>query len=207
MRFSATLPGLTRYPPGPDYSWVEQLTPSDFQRIARAADDLGYHALVVSEHIVMPRELAPMMGAHWPHGLTAMAFLAGCTTRIAVNAQVIVLPYHNPLSLAKAVATLDVLSGGRVMLAVGIGHAESEFRALGVPFQERGRMADEYLKAMKVLWTEDAPAYHGQFVNFDDVLFEPKPVQRPSPGSGSAGIPRRRSAGPRATVKAGCPGW
>ena len=181
MRFSVGLPGLTRYPPGLDHSWAERMTPTDFQRVARAADDLGYDALIVPEHIVMPRELAAMMGAHWPHALTAMAFAAGATTRIAVNSQVVILPYHNPVVLAKAVATLDVLSGGRVILGLGIGHAEREFEALGIPFELRGRMADEYLDAMRILWTEDAPTYHGRFVQFDEVLFEPKPVQRPQP--------------------------
>ena len=110
-----------------------------------------------------------------------MAFIAGATTRLAVNASVIVLPYHEPITLAKAVATLDVLSGGRVVLSVGVGHAEDEFRALGVPFEKRGRIADEYLEVMKVLWTEDAPCYEGEFVQFRDVRFEPKPVQQPHP--------------------------
>ncbi|HLG67725.1 MAG TPA: TIGR03619 family F420-dependent LLM class oxidoreductase [Acidimicrobiales bacterium] len=195
MRFSVGLPGLTRYPPTVDHSWAERMTASDFQRVARAADDLGYHALVVPEHIVMPAELAATMGARWPHALTVMAFVAGATTRLAVNSSVIVLPYHNPIVLAKAIATLDVLSGGRVMLAVGIGHAEREFRALGVPFHRRGRMADEFLEAMTVLWTADEPSYHGTFVDFDEVLFEPKPLQRPHPriwvGGNSAAALRR----------------
>jgi len=170
-----------RYPPGFTPEWETQLSTTDFQTIARTADDLGYDAIQVPEHIVMPNDLATMMGAYWPHAFTAMAFIAGATTRLAVNASVIVLPYHEPITLAKAVATLDVLSGGRVVLSVGVGHAEDEFRALGVPFEKRGRIADEYLEVMKVLWTEDAPCYEGEFVQFGDVRFEPKPVQQPHP--------------------------
>jgi probable F420-dependent oxidoreductase len=186
-----------RYPPGFTPEWETQLTAPDFQRIARAADELGYDAVQIPEHIVMPNDLAKMMGAYWPHAFTAMAFIAGATTRIAVNASVIVLPYHEPITLAKAVATLDVLSGGRVILTFGVGHAEDEFRALGIPFERRGRIADEYIEVMKVLWTEDAPAYDGEFVQFHDVQFEPKPVQQPHPPiwiGGNSNAALRRAA-------------
>lgn len=197
MRFSVGLPGLNRYPPAVDHSWAAALTTADFQRLARAADDLGYDSVNIPEHIVMPAELAPTMGAHWPHALTAMAFVAGATSRIRVNSSVIVLPYHNPLVLAKAIATLDVLSGGRTIVSVGIGHAEREFEALGIPFGHRGRMSDEYLEAMKVLWTEDCPTYRGRFVTFENIVFEPKPVQGPHPPvwvGGNSGAALRRAA-------------
>lgn len=181
MRFATDLPGLMRYPPGVAPEWTTRLTTTDWQQIAATADDLGYDAVNVPEHLVMPDALAPFMGAYWPHAFTAMAFLAGATTRIKVNSCVIVLPYHEPIALAKAISTLDVLSGGRVMLTFGVGHAEDEFRALGVPFHRRGRIADEYLDVMRVLWTEDAPSFDGEFVQFRDVQFEPKPVQQPAP--------------------------
>jgi probable F420-dependent oxidoreductase len=195
MRFATGMPGLDRHPPGFSPAWAAAMTAADFQRIARAADELGYDSVNISEHIVMPNALAPAMGAHWPHALTAMAFIAGATARIRVNSCVIVLPYHNPIVLAKAVATLDVMSGGRVTLTFGIGHAEHEFEALGIPFHRRGRISDEYLEAMQVLWTQDAPAYQGEFVQFDGVQFEPKPVQRPHPpiwigGNSSAALRR-----------------
>jgi len=194
VRFHAELPGLNRYPPGFTPEWTTRLTATDFQRIARTADELGYDAINVPEHIVMPNELAPTMGAYWPHAFTAMAFIAGATTRLKVNSCVIVLPYHEPLALAKAVATLDLLSGGRVMLTFGVGHAEHEFRALGIPFERRGRIADEYLEVMKVLWTEDAPAYEGEFVSFRDVQFEPKPAQLPRIWIGGNSAPALRRA-------------
>ena len=181
MRFSTGMPGLDRYPPGFSPEWAMRLSAADFQRVARAADELGYDSVNIPEHILMPDDLALAMGAHWPHALTAMAFVAGATTNIKVNSCVIVLPYHNPIALAKAVATLDVMSGGRVILTFGVGHAEHEFESLGIPFHRRGRITDEYVEVMRVLWTEDAPSYNGEFVQFDGVQFEPKPVQRPHP--------------------------
>jgi len=153
----------------------------DFQRVARAADDLGFDAISIPEHIVMPSELVELMGSFWVHALTAMAFVAGATSRLIVDSSVIVLPYHDPVVLAKAVSTLDLLSGGRVRLSIGVGHAEREFEVLGVPFRERGAIADEYLAAMIELWTSDEPVFHGRLVDFDHVTFEPKPVQQPHP--------------------------
>ena len=196
-----------RYPPGYTPEWETRLSTTDFQLIARTADDLGYDAIQVPEHIVMPNDLATMMGAYWPHAFTAMAFIAGATTRLAVNASVIVLPYHEPITLAKAVATLDVLSGGRVVLSVGVGHAEDEFRALGVPFEKRGRIADEYLEVMKVLWTEDAPCYEGEFVSSATCGSNPSRCSNRTRASGSAGTPPRRCDARRATAPAGCRGW
>jgi len=185
VQFSTGFPGVMRYPPEQfppgERHWQDDLTTQDFQRIARTAEDLGYDAINVPEHLVMPKDLAPAMGAYWTDAFTVMSFIAGATTRLRVNSGVIVMPYHHPVQFAKAVATLDVLSGGRVMLTLGAGMARGEFAALGVPFHRRGRVMDEYIDAMKVLWTEDEPEFHGQFVDFADVLFEPKPVQRPHP--------------------------
>ena len=185
MKFWTGLPGLSRWPPAsfaiPGENWQEHLAAADFQRIAAAADRLGFDAVSVPEHVVLPRELAGHMGGRWPDALTVMAFIAGATTRIAVNSGVIILPLHNPVRLAKAVATLDVLSGGRAMVTVGTGMAPGEFSALGVDFRRRGRITDEYIRAMKVLWTAGEPEFHGEFVDFADIVFEPKPVRRPHP--------------------------
>jgi len=115
VKFWTGLPGLSRWPPAsfavPGENWQEHLAAADFQRIATAADRLGFDSVSVPEHVVLPRELAGHMGGRWPDALTVMAFIAGATTRIAVNSGVIILPLHNPVRLAKAVATLDVLSG------------------------------------------------------------------------------------------------
>ncbi len=140
MKFATGLPGLMRYPPsqfppGGD-NWQERLTSEDFQRIAQVTEQLGYDAITVSEHIVMPRVLVGSMGAYWPDALTAMTFIAGATTKIRVNSSVIVLPYHEPLAFAKAIATLDVLSSGRVTLTFGVGMARGEFDSASRPVRE-----------------------------------------------------------------------
>ena len=186
MRFSTGLPGLdryppSRYPPGGD-AWQARLTTADFQRIARTADELGFDSISVSEHLVVPTALTANMGAHWPHAFTAMAFLAGATTRIRVNSRGDRAAVPPPgRDFAKAVSTLDVLSGGRVTLTFGVGMAPGEFAALGVPFEHRGAVMDEYVAAMKELWTAESPRFAGEWVRFDDVVFEPKPVQTPHP--------------------------
>ena len=204
MRFSTAFPGLMHYPverfTPPGTNWQERLTTADFQRVARTADELGFDAISIPEHIVMPNDLVPAMGPFWPDAFTAMSFIAGATTRIQVDSSVIVTPYHHPVTFAKAVSTLDLLSGGRVKLTLGAGMARGEFAALGVPFTKRGRVMDEYIDAMKVLWTADEPEYHGEFVDFAGIAFEPKPVQKPHPplwigGSSMAALRRAARVG------------
>ena len=180
MKFWTDMPGLFRYPPLFE-PWQAELGPADFQLVARTAERLGFDAISVPEHIVMPLGEVSTMGAYWPHAMTAMSFIAGATSRIAVNAAVIVLPYHHPVILAKAIATLDVLSGGRVIVSVGVGHTEHEFDVLGVPFHERGAIADDSLAAMIELWTSDDPRHHGTHVDFEGIAFEPKPTTKPHP--------------------------
>jgi probable F420-dependent oxidoreductase len=204
VKFSTGVPGLSRYPPSSyttgAQAWQTMLTTEDFQRIARTAEDLGYDALSVPEHIAMPADLVDHMGAYWPDAFTAMAFAAGATTRIRVMSSVIVLPYHPPVPFAKAIATLDVLSGGRVTVAFGAGMARGEFAALGVPFHERGRITDEYIDVLRVLWTSEHPEFHGRYVDFAGIAFEPKPVQAPHPpiwigGSSMAALRRAARVG------------
>lgn len=153
----------------------------EFQLVARTADQLGFDAIAIPEHIVVPDELVELMGASWSHAMTVMAFVAGATSRIEVDSAVMVLPYHHPVVLAKAVATLDVLSGGRVRVSFGVGHAEREFDVLGVPYHQRGQVADEYLAALIELWTSDRPRFAGRHVSFDGIAFEPKPRRDPHP--------------------------
>lgn len=180
MKFSIGLPGVTRYPPILQ-KWEPSMGPDDFQLVARTADKLGFDSITIPEHIVMPSEMAELMGPFWTHAFTVMAFVAGATSKIVVDSSVIVVPYHQPVVFAKAVSTLDLLSGGRVRLSIGIGHAKKEFEAVGAPYHERGRVADEYLAAMVELWTSDEPMFRGRYVEFEAVAFEPKPVQKPHP--------------------------
>ncbi len=167
--------------PGIDHPWSDSMQAPDFQRVAQAAEDLGFASILSSEHLALPSFEVPRLGSHWPHAPTVMAFVAGATRRVRVDAFLLVLPYHHPVALAKAIATLDVLSGGRVDLSIGVGHAEQEFAVLGVPFHERGRYTDEQLEVIKLCWTSDEPVFHGTYFNVEGVTFAPKCVQRPYP--------------------------
>jgi probable F420-dependent oxidoreductase len=193
MKFASGVPGTYRFPLHTD-AWMTKITAPDFQRVCRRLEAIGFDSIDSPEHVAVDRGLLSVMGAHWPHAMTAMAFFAGATERIRVNSSILVLPAYHPVNLAKAIATLDQLSGGRVMLTIGIGVGEAEFRAVGVPYKERGRRADEYLEAMNILWRESNPVFHGKYVQFDNIAFEPKPLQRPVPvwvgGNSDAAIRR-----------------
>lgn len=159
--------------------WEAAVTGADQTRMAKRADELGYDMIAVPEHIVIPAEHVELSGPHYFQSTAAQAYLAGATERIMLNSCVTVLPLHQPIVLAKALATADWLSGGRMMVTFGVGWLQREFDVLGVPFGERGRIADEYLAAIIELWTSEAPRFAGRYVSFDEVAFEPKPVQRP----------------------------
>jgi probable F420-dependent oxidoreductase len=171
--------------------------PDDLAKVVRRADELGYFSVSFPEHILPPTEAGELLGNdHWPDGPTLAAFLAGVTTRIRFSMGVSVLPYHPPVQYAKQLATLDVVTKGRVILGVGTGWYEEEFEQLGIPFAERSAITDEYLRAILELWTSDSPTFSGRYVSFEDVSFYPKPVQKPIPiFVGGTGIrPARRAA-------------
>jgi probable F420-dependent oxidoreductase len=180
VRFGIRLPGNFLYAALAS-PWEAGITGAQSLRFARRADELGFDWLWVSEHLVQIPKLVPSMGARFYEGLTAAAVVAGATARIRLLTYVVPLPYHHPVTYAKAAATLDRLSDGRLDLGVSVGYLRKEFDVLGVPFAKRGAVMDESLRAMKALWTEDAPSFHGEHFAFDGVLFEPKPVQRPHP--------------------------
>jgi probable F420-dependent oxidoreductase len=179
MKFDVAFPGNHHLPTTPE--WTRSLGPPEWKRIAGTVDQLDYNAITTSEHFGMPYEEVPRLGPYWTHALSVLAFVAGATERVRLDASVLVLPYHHPLALAKALSTIDVLSGGRLNVSVGVGHAAREFEALGVPFDERGTISDEILEALSVLWSDDKPSYHGRFFDIEGLAFEPKPVQRPRP--------------------------
>ena len=180
MKFGFGMPALITYPPVMS-RWEPDATGADILRIARKADELGFDWLTVPEHIIIPDEMLEIMGPRFPEALTAAAVLAGATHHVSMLTYILVLPYRNPIFLAKQIATLDWLSGGRITLGTASGHMEREFELLDVNFHERGARANEYLLAMKELWTKDHPSFAGKFVNFENVVFEPKPVQKPHP--------------------------
>ncbi len=180
MKFGLGMPALILYPPVMS-RWEPEAGGDDILRIAQKADELGYHYLTVPEHIFIPQEMGEIMGPRYPEALAAASFLAGSTKRIRILTYVLVLPYRNPVLLAKQIATLDFLSGGRFTLGTAAGHMESEFEVLNVPYKERGAVTDEYISALKELWTSPEPSFQGRYVRFENIVFEPKPVQKPHP--------------------------
>ena len=123
-----------------------------------------------------------------------MCFLAGATQRIRFVTSVMIVPYRNPVVTAKMLASLDVLSGGRVIVGLGVGWMKEEFDNLKAPdYAARGRVTDEYIRAFRELWTSENPSFNGKFGNFSDIIFLPKPVQKPRFRSGSAAIAKQRS--------------
>jgi probable F420-dependent oxidoreductase len=174
--------------------------------IARRADELGYGFISVNDHVVVPADI----GSRYPYSeqgkwaaadeghcfeqLTTMGFLAGCTTNIRLLTSVMVVPHRHPVLAAKMLATADVLSGGRVIAGCGAGWMKEEFDVLGAPYEDRGRATDEFIEAFRALWTEARPRYSGTHVQFSEVLFAPKPIQKPLPvwiGGESAPAMRR----------------
>jgi len=154
-------------------------SPEAIRHVAQRAEHLGYDGIWVSDHIVIPSSAVGRFGSMFYEPLTVLAFAAAVTSKVRLGTTVLILPYRNPLVTAKVLATLDVLSGGRVTAGMAVGWTEDEFKALGVPFKERGALSDEYIAAFKVLWTQDRPEFHGQYVRFENIAFEPKPVQKP----------------------------
>lgn len=134
---------------------------------------------------------------------TAMSFLAGATRRVRIGASLIVVPYRNPVVQARMIATLDQLSGGRVMLGVGAGHVESEARALQSPWKERGRVTEEYVEVMKRMWAGERASFHGEHYHLDEVLTLGRPLQQPHPPMFYGGMARPAIA--RAVRL--CDGW
>ncbi len=182
--------------------------PDGITTIARHCETLGFAYLGISDHIVMAREV----DSHYPYNeagiwpgtgkgtcleqLTTLTFIAAVTERIRLLTSVMVLPYRPPVQTAKILASLDVLSKGRLTIGVGTGWNAEEMIALASPpFDQRGKASDEYLAAFRTLWTSDTPTYTGEFVSFDNVIFEPKPFQKPHPPiwiGGEGRVARRR---------------
>ena len=165
---------------------------NDLVTLAVEAEELGYHSVWVSEHLFHATYVASRLGdAPYHEALTILTAVAGATSKVRLGTSVLVLPWHHPVQLAKRVASLDDYSGGRVSLGVGVAQTEDEFENLGVPFTHRGRIADEMLMAMKILWTEKDPKFNGKYFNFDGLQFEPKPIQKPYPPLLIGGASRR----------------
>ena len=169
-------------------------TPAAIRTLARRAEELGYAHFSTSDHLVVPQSIDSRYpysaSGRWPGAasgdcfdlLTLLAWLAALTTKPRLITAVAVVPYRGAVHTAKIAATIDVLSGGRMVMGVGAGWMKEEFEALGAPpFEARGQVTDEWLQAFKILWTEAAPRFEGRHVSFANVAFAPKPVQKPHP--------------------------
>ena len=158
--------------------WERAVTGPGQLRMARRAEELGYDMIGIPEHLAVPPD-DRHSGSFWLHSTTAQAALAGATSRILLNSCVTILPLQHPILHAKALATADWLSGGRMIVTFGLGSIRGEYDYFRVPWSERGAMADEYIEAIVALWTQERPTYEGKYVNFRDIGFDPKPVQKP----------------------------
>lgn len=152
---------------------------------ARAAEAAGFDSVWTGEHIVLPEPQAPPspVPADTPFidSAVALAYVAGQTKTIRLGTGIIILAQRNPVMLAKELASVDVLSGGRLIFGIGIGYLKPEFDAIGAPFDHKGPRSEEFLGAMIALWSMEKPEYHGRFVSFGGINAMPRPVQKPHP--------------------------
>jgi len=169
-----------------------QLNPAFFVVATEAAERLGYESVWLPEHLVFPLDMggSPFPGEEHPpvppstpvfDAYAYLSYLAGRTERVRLGTHVYLLGLRHPFVAARAIATLDQVSGGRAIAGVGAGWLASEWRAAGLEFTTRGRRLDEAIVVCRRLWTEEVIEHHGEFFDFDPVMFEPKPVQRPHP--------------------------
>jgi probable F420-dependent oxidoreductase len=168
---------------------IWQLTVAEAESLTARAEALGLDGVFVPDHILAKPATTQHYGGHWPDPFSLLAFLAGRTRRIRLGTSVIVLPYRNALVAAKAAATVDQASGGRFIFGVGVGWDEAEFVDLGLPFRERGRLSNDYIRAIKAAWTNDVPEYKGEYLSFAGANFSPRPAQRPHPPIWVGGSP------------------
>jgi len=155
--------------------------PEVLARRARLAEDAGFEALWVGDHVALPFDAPDAALQPRLEAVIALTYLAALTRRVRLGVGVIVLPQRQPVLLAKQLASLDVLSGGRLTVGIGVGYVDRELRALGASLADRAARTDEYLAAMRALWDEPVPAFEGRFVTFAEVVERPRPVQRPHP--------------------------
>lgn len=172
--------------PGRSAAWEQQAGIEEIARIAEAGDRLGFDHITCSEHIALAEHSASTMlkgtrGTRYWDPLATLSFLAARTSRIRLCTSVIVLGYHHPLELAKRYGTLDRISGGRVVLGVGVGTAREEFDLLGASFTDRGRRADESIEALRAALGRRVPEFDGRYYRFADLVVDPCAVQERMP--------------------------
>jgi probable F420-dependent oxidoreductase len=145
----------------------------DVATVARAADSLGYYHLTCSEHVVIPSDVAATRGSRYWDPLATFGYLAAVTSRLRLATNVLVLGYHHPLEIAKRYGTLDQVSGGRLILGLGVGSLEEEFELLGAPFGDRGARADDAIGALRASLSTHHPVYEGPYYRYGDLVMDP----------------------------------
>ena len=176
MRLAVEFPSIA-------YRWGDDAVPA----LARAAEDSGYDEIDMFDHVTMGHPIEGRPQGPYPTNMplleafVTLGAIAAVTRRVGVGTEVLVLPQRQPTLVAKQVATLDILSGGRVRLGAGVGWQASEYESLGVPFQERGRRMDECLQLLRLYWTEPSITFHGRYYHVEAMGMDPKPVQPGGP--------------------------
>ena len=149
--------------------------------LACRAEEAGIDSVWVHDHVFNVAHVFDRIGGKpYYEPLTLLTYVAARTRRVRLGTSVLVLPYHNPVRLAKAAATLDVLSGGRLIMGAGVGLIEKEIRAMGSPYAERGPFTDEAIAVMRALWSQDEPKFDGKYSRFEGMKFSPTPLQKPT---------------------------
>jgi probable F420-dependent oxidoreductase len=195
--------------------WEATAGPNELLRVAQACDRAGFFYIAVCDHVCIPRERAAAMSTVWYDPVATLGWLAAATRSVRLLSYVYVAAYRHPLQTAKAFATLDTLSGGRVILGVGAGHLEAEFAALGIDFARRGALLDDAIDVIAKAFVDEFPQHDGPVWKVHDVGIRPRPVQRPRPpiwvgGNTPAALRRAAARGdgwlPQGTVRDQLPG-
>jgi probable F420-dependent oxidoreductase len=188
--------------PNADYLGFEA-SPEAIIAAAKKAEEVGFDAIFVNDHVIVGDDTrsAPWTNVYDP--FVSMSFIAAHTSRIGVGVSVLIMPYRNPIATAKAMATLDRMSGGRLITGIGVGWNEAEFTALGVPFHERGARSNEYLRLWQACWAPGKVSFEGKFVSFADMHVSPNRCSSRTRRSGSAAPAMRRCAARRGSPPCG----
>ncbi len=192
MQFGLTLP---------NFQYGAPATREHLLDVAQVAEECGYTSMWTSDHILVGADF-PRYGTIF-ECLTTLAWLAAKTEHIRVGTSILIAPLRNAILTAKQVATIDNLTGGRFVLGVGLGWNEGEFHFLGADWKRRAQIMDESLQVIRNLWTSERPTFAGDFYQYENTLFFPKPAQPGGPPIWSAAGRRPRSSGPRASATAG----
>ena len=184
-------------------AWERDGTIGDVVAVAQEAERLGYGWISCPEHIAIPEEVASVRGGRYWDPLVTLSYVAASTTSIGLLSHVVVLGYHHPLEIVKRYGTLDVASGGRLILGVGVGSLQAEFELLGAEFDDRGARADDALRAIRASFGHRRPHYAGTHYRYSGFIVEPSGTRSARCPSGWAGVPVARCDGPSSWATAG----